>query len=71
MHDILALLGKEVRRQRLKHGLSQDELAHQAGLHRAYVGAIERGEKNVTMLTLNSVAKAMNVSVADLTRRVK
>jgi transcriptional regulator with XRE-family HTH domain len=63
MPGILVDLGKAVRQQRLKKKLSQDELAHRAGLHRAYVGAIERGEKNVTMLTLYSVARAMGVSI--------
>jgi transcriptional regulator with XRE-family HTH domain len=66
MHDILAAIGEEVRRLRLRRKLSQDELAHKAGLHRAYVGAIERGEKNVTILTLQSVAKAMEVPIRDL-----
>lgn len=54
--------------QRLRHGLglSQEELADICGLHRTYVGSVERGERNVTLSSLELLAKALGVSVVDL-----
>jgi transcriptional regulator with XRE-family HTH domain len=46
--------------------LSQEQFAELCGLHRTYVGAIERGERNVTISTLEVIAKALNVSVPEL-----
>ena len=46
---ILIKFGEKVREVRLKQGLSQEELASRAGVHRTYVGMIERGEKNITL----------------------
>lgn len=58
-----------VRRLRLKLGLSQEGFADRCGLHRTYVGAIERGERNVTLETLQKLAEALGVDGADLLRR--
>jgi transcriptional regulator with XRE-family HTH domain len=46
--------------------LSQEELADVCGLHRTYVGSVERGERNVTLSSLETIAKALGVSVVDL-----
>jgi transcriptional regulator with XRE-family HTH domain len=54
-----------VRLRRLK-GLSQEELADVCGLHRTYVGSVERGERNATLSTLEVFADALGVSVTDL-----
>lgn len=51
-------------RQRL--GLSQDELAHKAGLHRTYIGAIERNERNITLRTLARLAAALQCQPKEL-----
>lgn len=59
-------LAENVRGLRSKLGLSQEELADRCGLHRTYVGAIERAERNVTLSTLEVFSKALGVSVADL-----
>lgn len=53
-----------MKKQRLKQHLSQEELAERAGVHRTYVGMIERAEKNITLLTIQKLAKALDVSVA-------
>jgi transcriptional regulator with XRE-family HTH domain len=54
-----------IRLRRLK-GFSQEELADVCGLHRTYVGSVERGERNVTLSTLEVFASALGVSVIDL-----
>ena len=65
---ILASLGDAVRTLRLKRGLSQEGLAEAAGLHRTYVGSIERGERNVTLTTIVRLAHALDADASDLLR---
>ena len=68
MSEIPALqaLGASVRARRLQLGLSQDALAARTGLHRTYVGGIERGERNVSLLNICVLAEALSISVSDL-----
>lgn len=61
----LAKLGANLRAARESRGWSQEELAHRCGVHRTYVGGVERGEYNVTILTLLRISKAMGMSVKD------
>ena len=61
--DINEEVGFNIRRIREERGLSQEELAALAGLHRAYVGQIERGEKNIGLKNLEKIAKALNVPI--------
>jgi transcriptional regulator with XRE-family HTH domain len=60
------LLAHNLRILRLARGWSQEKMAEKCGLHRTYVGAIERGERNVTLDTLNSLALALGVPAAGL-----
>lgn len=55
-----------MRSKRLAAGLSQEDLAHRAGLHRTYVGGIERGERNVALLNIYALADALEVTLGDL-----
>lgn len=57
----LLTLGRRVRACRRASGLSQEKLAELAGLHRNYVGFIERGERNANVKTLFSLAKALRI----------
>jgi transcriptional regulator with XRE-family HTH domain len=57
-----------VRQLRKARGWSQEEFAAKCGLHRTYVGAIERAEENLTLRTLDKLAKALHVHPADLLR---
>jgi len=66
--QVLVEFGNRVREERLKHGLSQEELAEKAGLHRTYVGMIERAEKNVTLINIEKIARALNLEIPDLFR---
>lgn len=60
-------MGERVRARRLASGLSQEELGERSGLHRTYIGHIERGEVNVSLLNICKVAGALGSDVADLT----
>ena len=60
------ILAENIRAYRkLKH-LSQEELADMCGLHRTYVGSVERGERNVTLSTLETLAATLGVSIPEL-----
>jgi transcriptional regulator with XRE-family HTH domain len=65
----LAELGRAIRSQREAQGLSQEELAERSGLHRNYIGGIERGERNVGVRALFSVARGLNIRPAILFER--
>jgi len=62
--NYLIALGERIRYLRGLRSLSQEELAEQAGVHRTYVGMIERGEKNITILSLKKIAAAFQIEVA-------
>lgn len=56
-------VGFNIRRIREERGLSQEELGALAGLHRAYIGQIERNEKNIGIRNLEKIARALNVNI--------
>ena len=58
--------GKHVRELRKQKGYSQEQLAEKAGLHRTYIGSIERGEQNVSVDNIEKIAKALKTSIATL-----
>ena len=64
--ELAVILATNVREQRALLGISQEVLAERAGVHRTYVGMIERREKNVTIYNIERIAKALNVSPAKL-----
>ena len=64
--EILRKFGEKVREERLKKGLSQESLAKKAGIHRTYVGMIERAEKNITLLNIEKVSKALEIPLKEL-----
>jgi transcriptional regulator with XRE-family HTH domain len=63
---ILIEFGERVREIRKEKGLSQEELAHKADLHRTYIGMIERAEKNITLVNIEKIANALEVSLNSL-----
>ena len=64
--DILLKFGSRVRELRNKIGLSQEQLSFKADLHRTYIGMIERGEKNITLINIQKLADALEVDVTEL-----
>ena len=65
-NEILVNFGLNVRKYRVLAGISQEELAAKAGLHRTYIGMIERAEKNITLININKVASALNIEIETL-----
>lgn len=61
--DIRKKVGKNVARLRREKGWSQELLAFECGLHRTYISGVERGVRNPTVLILDKIAKALDVSV--------
>ncbi len=66
--EILLKFGKKVREERKKLGYSQEVLAEKAGVHRTYIGMIERGEKNITLANIQKVSKALKIKISELTK---
>ena len=64
--EILIKFGERVRTCRKIKDISQEELAHRASLHRTYIGMIERAEKNITLLNIEKIANALEVSISEL-----
>lgn len=64
-------LGRAIRSLRSKLRLSQEQLAEQANLHRTYIGAVERGERNITIVSLHRIAVVLGVSAATILRRAE
>ena len=63
--EVLIKFGQKVREERARLGLSQEELAGRAGVHRTYIGMIERAEKNITLENIEKIANALKISIAD------
>ena len=63
----LLALGQTVRRLRVERGLSQEELADLSGLHRNYIGGIERGERNVGVKALFAIARGLKIKIGRIT----
>ncbi|MEQ1780145.1 MAG: helix-turn-helix transcriptional regulator [Hyphomonadaceae bacterium] len=66
--DVRKRVGGNTRRLREKQGISQEELADRAGLHRTYISGVERGVRNPTVVVLQKIADALGVELSTLTR---
>jgi len=64
--SVMSRFGARLRQLRDERGYSQEELAERAGLHRNYVGGVERGERNVALENIVKLAKALAVKPGDL-----
>lgn len=65
-NQVLGLIAGNIRRLRQAKGMSQEDLAETAGLHRTYVGAIERSERNITIQTLAAFSSALETTIQEL-----
>ena len=68
---LLRAFANEVRRTRGDLGLSQEELADRANLHRNYIGMIERGERSPTLLAIEGIARGMKMRASELIARAE
>lgn len=64
--EILESFGAAVRARRVQMGLSQEAFAHACGLDRTYVGGVERGERNISILNICKISKALRLKPSDL-----
>lgn len=67
--DILKQFGKQVRDLRKAQGLSQEELAEKADLHYTYIGGVERGERNLSLKSIEKIASALRIDIRELFTR--
>jgi transcriptional regulator with XRE-family HTH domain len=65
------MIGEELKKARGKAGLSQEELASRAGVHRTYISLLERNKKSPTLDTLIKICKALEVSASKIIARVE
>jgi transcriptional regulator with XRE-family HTH domain len=64
--NTLIKFGEAVRKKRQEKGLSQEDFAELVGVHRTYIGMIERAEKNITLLNIEKISQALGVSISEL-----
>jgi transcriptional regulator with XRE-family HTH domain len=62
--DVTQVFAENIKRLRREQGISQEALADKSGLHRTYIGAVERGERNITLLNANRIAEALGVKLS-------
>ena len=67
--DLRAVVGRNIKRMRERRGLAQDALAHDAGIHVTYLSGVENGKRNITLLVLERLARALDVTESELVRR--
>lgn len=67
----LQWFGARVRAERGRIGISQEELADRAGLHRTYLGGVERGERNIGLLNVIRIARALGITPAEILRDIE
>ena len=64
--DVRTTFGQRVRTLRKRAGLSQEQLAFKCGLDRTYIGGVERGERNISVVNIEKIARAIDLSPKDL-----
>ncbi len=70
MSEIAKFVGQRIRNYRVNLGLSQEKLAELSGCHPAYIGQLERGEKNATLESTQKIANALDISLSKLFEKI-
>jgi transcriptional regulator with XRE-family HTH domain len=65
-NDILTQFGSRVKELRTKNKLTQEQFAQKTGLHKNYIGMVERGERNPSLINIQIIAKGLNVTISEL-----
>lgn len=65
-NNILKIFGENVQKYRKEQQISQEKLAELSGVHRTYIGMIERAEKNITLRNIEKIAKALKIEIIEL-----
>lgn len=66
--DILIMFGKRVKELRTNCKLTQEQFAQKTGLHKNYIGMVERGERNPSLINIQVIAKSLEISISELMR---
>lgn len=66
MSELQQYLGQRIRKLRTAQGWSQEEFADRCGLHRTYMGSVERGERNLTLRSLLTISKCLGITLSEL-----
>jgi transcriptional regulator with XRE-family HTH domain len=64
--NISIKVGENIRALRVIRGLSQEQLAHKASVHRTYIGIVERAEKNITLVNIEKISNALEIDLVEL-----
>lgn len=67
---ITNLVGEQIRQLRLERDLSQEKLALKAGLDRTYIASVERGRRNITLVSLEKILKALDISFSEFFEKI-
>ncbi len=70
MKNINIEIGRRLKEKRIKQGLSQEKFAEKIGIHRTYLGTIERGEKAITVKTLNKICKTLDTNLSEFLKNI-
>jgi transcriptional regulator with XRE-family HTH domain len=68
--NILQSFGDTIRSLRKKRNISQEELAHLSNLDRSYIGGVERGERNISLINIVKISNALNISLSHLFSKI-
>lgn len=65
-NDVYIKVGTAIRDERKKKGMSQEAFAFKCGLHRTYIGSVERGERNISLKNLQIISQALDITLSEL-----
>ena len=70
MKNIKKVFGSNMKRVRLERSMSQEELAEKCSLNRTYIGSVERGERNISLVNIDIISQALGIEISILTTKL-